>query len=196
MINNQQMMHDGCMHHHKQSTDLWFDPNAILDHTARKGAADGEALENRSNGVTQAKSQQFLQWNNINFLQLKNHNLYKHISHRSTILILTTSTYLGAFLRRKIWLKAYSTQWKSHQLHFIPVIRYLMHVDVVVMLAGEHGAERGVETEAHESHWRCWEEELDESGQGWKSWRSQAGQEEKNRAGNSGLIRLITDWLG
>lgn len=63
---------------------LWFDPNAILDHAARKGAADGETLEHRSNGVTQTESQHLLKCNNINdsyfFLQLTTVKLMNNIS--------------------------------------------------------------------------------------------------------------------
>ena len=39
---------------------LWFDTDTILDHTAREGAADSEALEQSSYGVTQTQSQQVL----------------------------------------------------------------------------------------------------------------------------------------
>lgn len=71
--------------------------------------------------------------------------------------------------------------------------KYLMHVYAVVVLACEHWAERGVETEAHESHWQSREEELDGPRQRGESRGSQAGEEEKNREGNNKLIGLMAD---
>lgn len=105
--------------------------------------------------------------------------------------IFISSENVASVLRQHSEKRLFFPDGTARSVEFQP--KYLMHVYAVVVLACEHWAERGVETEAHESHWQRREEELHGPRQRGESRGSQAGEEEKNRGGNNKLIGLMAD---